>query len=199
MARAARKPTPANDTPPPAPGHNGLTDDQHEVLFFINRRDWFEAMAAKKAADAKVKLVGKTIKADLGPNGLDEIKTYEKAQTEEGAAEIKAKMESTRRAMNLAGIPIGTQLDLLVDRAPLDERAYKQGREAGLKGDSLSNPYNESTAEGDAYARGWREGQDAILAATKARMEAANAAANPPAELVEGAGHDGDLDDEDRD
>ena len=54
--------------------------------------------------------------------------------------------------MRFAGIAINTQLDIFEDRAPLDDRAFRDGEEAGLRGDSLANPYNEASAEGQAYA-----------------------------------------------
>lgn len=171
-------------------GHNSgdLSEKDRKVLFFINRRDYLAALADKKAADAKVKLVGKQIKADLGEYGLDQIKTYEKAQTPEGQAKLKARQEAERQAMRFAGVPINTQLDLLTDLKPLDERAYSNGEEAGLRGDTLSNPYNEASPEGQEYARGWHDGQGALFAGIKKKEEAASTD-----ELIQGSGeHDGD-------
>ncbi|HTV69304.1 MAG TPA: hypothetical protein VMF90_12275 [Rhizobiaceae bacterium] len=156
-------------------GHNenGITEQDRRVLFFINRKDYHEALAAKKAADAKMKLIGKQIKADLGKHGLDQIKDYDKAKTAEGQEELKARVEASMQAMRWAGVPVGTQLDLLDDRAPLDERAYAMGEEAGLRGETLVNPYNESTAEGQAYAKGWHDGQGALFAGIRKKQEAA--------------------------
>lgn len=175
----------------PATGHNSidLAEKDRKVLFFINRKDWLEAMAAKKAADAKVKLVGKTIKADLGAYGLDQIKAYEKAQTPEGLAELKARRDADLQAMRFAGVPVNTQLDIFLDRAPLDERAYRDGEEAGLRGDTLANPYNEASAEGQEYARGWHDGQGALFAGIKQKQEAA------ADELISGQDDGADADD----
>lgn len=153
---------------------NEISDKDRKVLFFINRKDYLEALAAQKAANARMKQVGKVIKADLGEYGLDQIKTYEKAQTPEGQAKLKARQEAERQAMAFAGVPINTQLDIFTDRAPLDERAYRDGEEAGLRGDSLSNPYNEGSAEGQGYARGWHDGQGALFAGIKKKEEAAS-------------------------
>jgi ribosome modulation factor len=157
------------------PGHNSgdLAEKDRKVLFFINRKDWLEAMTAKKAADSKVKQVGKAIKADLGKYGLDQIKAYEQAQTAEGLAELKARRDADLQAMRFAGVPVNTQLDIFLDRAPLTERAYTEGEEAGLRGDSLSNPYNEASPEGQEWARGWHDGQGALLAGIKKKEEAA--------------------------
>lgn len=164
----------AEQEPQTQAGHNSdIAEKDRKVLFFINRRDYLEALAAKKAADAKMKLVGKQIKADLGKHGLDQIKDYDKAQTPEGQQEIKERVEASMQAMRWAGMPVGTQLDLLADRAPLVERAYRDGEEAGMRGDTLANPYNEASEEGQEYALGWHDGQGALFAGIKKKEEAA--------------------------
>ncbi|TPM53254.1 hypothetical protein FJ959_22250 [Mesorhizobium sp. B2-2-4] len=156
------------------PGHNvDIGEADRKVLFFINRKNYLAALAEQKAATAKLKQVGKVIKADLGEYGLDQIKAYEKAQTPEGLAKIKAAQEAERQALRFAGVPINTQLDIFADRMPLDERAYRDGEEAGLRGDTLSNPYNEASAEGQEYARGWHDGQGALFAGIKKKEDAA--------------------------
>jgi hypothetical protein len=155
-------------------GHNSgeLAEQDRKVLFFINRRIYLAKLEAKKTADAALKLAAKQVKADLGENGLHQIKTYEKARTAEGAEEIKAKSAAEAQAMRFAGMPEGTQLDLLEDRAPLDERAFRDGEEAGLRGDTLANPYNEASEAGQQYAAGWHQGQSALFAGIKKKEEA---------------------------
>jgi hypothetical protein len=149
-------------------GHNSAKDEQdRKVLFFIGRRNYLAALAEKKAADAKLKNVAKTIKADLGENGVNQIKVYELAQTPEGQAKLKADMEAAAQAMRFAGMAINTQTDMFEDLAPLVERAYAMGEEAGLRGDTLSNPYNEGSPEGQQYAAGWHEGQVALFEGIK--------------------------------
>ncbi|PYE89621.1 hypothetical protein [Phyllobacterium leguminum] len=173
MAKAVNK-----TEAPAGEGHNsgavGISEKDRKVLFFINRKDWIEAMEAKKAADAKVKQVGKAIKADLGKYGLDQIKAYEKAQTPEGIPELKARRDADLQAMRFAGVPVNTQLDIFIDRAPAAERAYGEGEEAGLRGDTLTNPYNEASPEGQEYARGWHEGQGALFAGIKQKQDDAD-------------------------
>lgn len=176
-------------------GHNSgdMSEADRKVLFFINRQAYLKAMEAKKLADAAVKNVGKQIKSDLGPNGLLQIKTYEQARTAEGLEEIKAKQEAERQALMFAGVPINTQLDIFEDRAPLDEKAFRDGEEAGLRGDFLQNPYNEASAEGQAFAKGWHEGQSALFAGIKKKEVEAE-------ELIKAQREydGGDLDDEDQ-
>lgn len=175
-------------------GHNSgeISEQDHKVLFFIGRRNYLAALEAKKAADAKLKLVGKGIKADLGEHGLDQIKTYEKLRTAEGAEEIKARRNAEAQAMRFAGLPEGAQLDLLDDRMPLVDRAFRDGEEAGLRGETLSNPYNEASEEGQQYAAGWHAGQGALFAGIKKKEDA-----EATDELIKGAEDDSFLDDED--
>ncbi|WP_144378492.1 hypothetical protein [Mesorhizobium amorphae] len=170
----------------PGEGHNssGISEDSLRVLFFMNRTDYHEALAAKKLADAKMKVVGKQIKADLGEFGLAQIKAYDQAQTPEGQAGLKAEIDAMMQAMSFAGMPVGTQLDLLADRADSIERAARDGEEAGMRGDSLVNPYNGSSPEGQAYAEHWHAGQKAIFAIRQLRRKA------EADELI--AGHDSD-------
>lgn len=163
---AKPKAVPAN----PEPGHNG-EEQSRKVLFHINRRAYHEALAVKKAADAKLKTVGKTIKSDLGENGLQQIKDYDLAQTPEGQAKLKAEIDARAQAMRFAGMAVNTQVDMFEDLAPLAERAYAAGEEAGMRGDTLSNPYNEGSTEGQEFARGWHAGQEAIFAIKQKRNE----------------------------
>lgn len=153
--------------------NSSISDKDRRVLFFVNRKDWLKAMEAKKAADAEVKKIGKVIKSDLGPNGLDMIKAYEKAQSAEDKDAMLERRRDLDLAMSWAGIPINTQLDMFEDRTPLVERAYRDGEEAGLRGDTLRNPYNEASEEGQAFAKGWHDGQGALFAGIRKKEEAA--------------------------
>lgn len=168
-------------TPNPDP------ERERKAIFHINRRAYNEALAVKKAADAKLKNVAKTVKSDLGEHGLQQIKDYELAQTPEGQAALKAEIEARAQAMRFAGMPVNTQVDMFEDLAPLAERAFAAGEEAGMRGDTLANPYNEASAEGQEYARGWHAGQESIFAITKLRDEQAGGDT-----LIEGEAHSGD-------
>jgi hypothetical protein len=148
----------ANDTP--GVGDNSaMADEDRKVLFFLNRNEYVRLLAAKKAADAALKNHGRQIKADLGEHGLAQIKLYEQSRTPEGEAKIKAEFEAQRQAMRWAGIPVNTQVDMFEDLAPLDERAFDDGEEAGLRGDTFANPYDENSSAGRLFRQGWEAGQ----------------------------------------
>jgi hypothetical protein len=158
----------------PSIGDNSAKEEQNrKALFHINRRAYKEALAVKKAADAKLKNVAKTVKSDLGEFGLQQIKDYDLAQTPEGQAALKAEIDARAQAMRFAGMAVNSQVDMFTDLAPLAERAFAMGEEAGMRGDSLQNPYNEGSVEGQQFAAGWHAGQEAIFAITKKREEAA--------------------------
>lgn len=173
-------------------GHNsGVDADARRVLFFMNRNAYVKALEVKKAADAALKNVGKQIKADLGDNGLSQIKLYELARTPEGEAKIKLQFEAAREAMRWAGLPVSTQADMFEDLAPLDERAFGEGEEAGLRGDTFVNPYDENSHHGRQFKEGWQSGQAKLGEGFKKKAAAASTD-----ELIEGAERETD-DDED--
>lgn len=159
------KDVPANDTP--AAGHNEPGEHERKVLFFMSRNAYVKALAAKKLADAAFKNACKTIKADLGENGVDQIKAYEQAQTPEGQEKLNAEIAAKAQALRFAGKPVNYQVDMFEDLAPLAEKAFGMGEEAGLRGDTLANPYNEGSDEGRNYAEGWHAGQAALAAGIK--------------------------------
>jgi hypothetical protein len=167
------------------PGHNSgdMSEADRKVLFFINRQAYLKAMEAKKLADAAVKNVGKQIKSDLGPNGLIQIKEYERARTPEGEAAIKAEMEAKRQSWRWAGMPVDTQADMFTDLAPLDERAFEEGETAGLEGETYANPYDENSHHGKQFEAGWKAGQAKLFEGIKKKEVDAKAEAN---ELIKG-------------
>lgn len=171
MARTKAAVQADNDTAPA--GHNsGISDDDRRVLFFINRNEHVKLLAAKKAADAALKNHGKKIKADLGENGMRQIKLYEELRTPEGEERFKAQRLADAQVAAWAGLPVNTQADMFTDLAPLDERAFADGEEAGLRGDTLSNPYDVNSQHGRQFEAGWKAGQERLFEGIK-KMEAA--------------------------
>lgn len=158
----------------PAAGHNSISDDDKRVLFFMRRNDYVAALAKKKEADALLKNVGKKVKADLGDNGLRQIKLYEELRTPEGEAKFKAQRAADAQAAAWAGLPVNTQVDMFADLAPLDERAFSDGEEAGLRGDTLDNPYEVNSLHGRQFEAGWQSGQAKLFEGIK-KQDAATA------------------------
>ncbi|MFU0503620.1 hypothetical protein [Pseudaminobacter sp. NGMCC 1.201702] len=156
-------------------GHNsGMAEKDQQVLFFINRNEYVRLLEAKKAADAALRNHGKQIKADLGENGMRQIKLYEELRTPEGEAKFKAQRAADAQAAAWAGLPVNTQADMFSDLAPLDERAFNVGEEAGLRGDTLANPYDENSHHGREFKRGWESGQAKLAEGIKQKKAEAS-------------------------
>lgn len=179
MAKAAKKSNVVE-----LKGHNSnKEEDDRKVLFFMDRNAYVKALEAKKAADAAFKNVCKTIKSDLGEHGLAQIKLYEQARTPEGEAKIKARMEAERQAARWAGLAVNTQADLFdADLAPIDDRAYAEGEEAGLRGDTLANPFDVNSKPGRRFEEGWKAGQASLAEGFRKKADGD--------ELISGAGDD---------
>jgi predicted Holliday junction resolvase-like endonuclease len=145
-------------------GHNKLTDDQLQALLFQHVKSYEKTLAAKKEADAKFKNACKTARAELGKDGVDQIKQVILLQQPEGEAALRAMIERQLRVARYVGSPIGTQFGLLdgIDESA-EDRAYDAGKRIGLAGEPCKSPYMESTEEGQAWMEGFHEGQ-AVLA-----------------------------------
>jgi hypothetical protein len=141
-----------------------LTDEQQHHLLDQSARVYARALELKKNADAKFKLACKTIKSD-GVK-LADVKTYLEAETEEGQAQIRARVEAAARIARWRNFPIGTQFTLfLEDQTP--SHSYTTGKEAGLAGLRAEAPSNANIEE---WLEGWQAGQ-AILAGGIATTE----------------------------
>lgn len=168
-------------------GHNsgamdGLTEDQHRALGFYHQGKYNELLTAKKLADANLKVGAKRALAD--GISVDDIKLLNRLDTPEGEASLRAELNRQLEVARWVGSEIGTQFSLLdePDRTPLEDRAFAEGKRAGMKGESLNSPYEG--AAGIAYSEGWHIGQEALfsiqgLSEARAAAEAAEADAEP--------------------
>lgn len=164
----------------PGPGHNAapveLTDDQRQALFFQHRKQYSTLLAAKKAADAALKNACKLAKAELGDDAIDSIKDAILLETPEGEAELKARIERQMRVARWMGLPVGAQADLFgEDRTPAADKAFADGKRAGLAGETARPPHDPSTEQYRRWLSGHAEGQ-AVLAKGFGRMPLEQAA-----------------------
>jgi ribosome modulation factor len=102
--------------------------------------------------------------------------------------EIKELIEIAK-AFN--ALPPGEQGDLFPDRRPVDERSFDEGKVAGLAGKDPEPPYGTDSEQGQAWMRGWHEGQRIMREDLLVAMEKRNAAKD---ELIKGADEDEDPD-----
>lgn len=147
------------------PGHNsGLTDDQRQALTRQLMAKYQNALQDKKDADAALRNLTRTIKSDLGERGLKNIKLLIQLETDDGETKFREEMEESAMVARWAGLPIGAQGNLFdEDRRPIEERAFEEGKSAGMSGKDAKPPYAPGHVGYDAWLRGWHEAQ-AVLA-----------------------------------
>jgi hypothetical protein len=146
------------------PGHNSLSDKDEQALHFVHVRDYEKALAEKKTADANFKNVAKRIKAEGG--SVDDVKLTIQLRSPEGEKALKELMERQLRVARWNNLPVGTQAALFdEDRRPIEERAAAEGKKAGMEGKTLEVPniYPPDSPAGQAFIKGWHEGQAAIF------------------------------------
>lgn len=154
-----------------------LNDEQLQALTYQHMNLYSQALAKKKAADADFKNVCKKAKAEIGEDAIDEIKDLIAADTEEGEAKLKRRVERTLRIARWAGASFGTQFEVFdgVDRTPAVDRARAEGKRAGLKGEPRKPPHDPSTPQYAAWIEGYDEGQTLAQDALRTQMERSNA------------------------
>ena len=151
-------PANANASPPPPANHNQLTDEQQQALFEQHKTKYEHFLALKKKADADFKNACKLAKSELGDGVVDSIKDAIELETEEGEVRFKARVERQIRVARWLGLDVGTQGELFgADRTPGDDRAFGEGKRAGMAGKERRAPYDAATSQ----FRKWLEGYDA--------------------------------------
>lgn len=113
-----------------------LSNEQRKALTFHHRSKYNDLLARKKQIDADLKNHAKLIKADLGEDGLDEIKVMNKIAELGDTSFIKQKISGMIRAAEFMAKPLGAQSDLFEqpDRRPIIDKAEHEGETAGLEG-----------------------------------------------------------------
>lgn len=161
----------------PGVGHNQLTDDQRAALTFDWKKKYSEALAAKKAADAAIKLVCKGARADLGDTAVDDIKDMIALATAEGEAKVQANIERQMKVARWMGMPMGAQSELFgEDRTPAVDRAFALGKKAGLAGEPCQPPHSNETPQYAKWMEGFHEGQAVLAKGIKPLTPVENAA-----------------------
>ncbi len=162
MARTkGSKNKPKDETP--GAGHNstaGLSDAERQALHFRHVKEYSGALAIKKKADADLKNVCKRIKAE--GDSVDKVKLTIALETPEGEAALRAKMAEMQEVAAWNGV--GIQVDMFADeRQPAEDRAFEEGKRAGMKGEPNQPPHDPSVPQYARWLEGYGEG-NAVLA-----------------------------------
>jgi hypothetical protein len=167
---------PGADAAIPEAGHNSkLSDNELRTLAFQHRDKYAKALAKKKVADADFKNVCKVAKAEMGRGAVDIIKDLISLEDPEGEAELRAKLQRQADAMRWAGLPIGTQLGLMLDGAdhqPSVDRAFDEGKKQSAENKPAHAPYPPETPQYRAFMDGYSEHQSSLASTIGRGVEA---------------------------
>src|SRR3990167_2253154 len=144
-----------------------LNDDQRQALAPQHLRKYEAALARKKETAASFLAVCKLAKAELGDDAVDVIKEMILARSDEGVAELQARIERAYRAARWMAVPLGAQVDMFDDRVPAVDRARAEGKRDRFAGKPLKPPYDSSVPQYDAYAQGWHDAGKELSEAQK--------------------------------
>lgn len=191
MARPKKEAQPKKPDPD-ARVNSDLTDDERRSLFLQGIAE-IEREQKKKAElvnpiDAKIKLARKRLKAEGFPKDeVDDGLRQRKMEPEQ----VMAAVQSRFRVARWLGFAPGYQANLFgdgVDRTPVLERAYGEGRTAGMSGDDPKAPekFAPGSDTANEWMRGWHDGQEVLLSALAKRkpvdLEEAEGEGMPDAE-----------------
>ena len=147
------------------PGHNSLaalTDDQQRALLLqgIQKIEIIEKRKAQTVADLRNERK-KLIADGFTSKQIDFCLRLREQDPNEAAAEFAGAIKVARWLAH----PIGRQMGLFedVDRTPGVERAFEEGKTAGMEGASRSPPYDASTQQGQQWLRGHADGQAVLM------------------------------------
>lgn len=149
----------------PAAGHNDLTDDQKQALLLqgVGKIEKLEAQKASLIAD--IRNERKRLKADgFAKEEVDYALWLRKSDDGEASARIEMQIRIAR----WTGHALGYQAELFgdgVDRTPSVDRAYVEGKVAGMAGESavLPQKWGPGSEQADKWMSGWHAGQEVLL------------------------------------
>jgi len=161
---------------PAEAGHNSeLTPAERKALFFDHYRPIAAQLEKVREAQAEYKRLRKLAKADK--IALWEIDYALKCAEVEDENIIPDRIKREAEIAAWFALPVEYQSDLFGDfsREPGVDRARREGATAGATGHG-SNPYDENSDQGRAWAEAWREEQAKAREALQSAMEKRNAA-----------------------
>lgn len=154
----------AEHVEPPRPN---LTHDQYLIALSQQPKEGLKRRDAKIAAlrsELKTEISERSnflrgIKKEYGANAIDDLKDMvdlEDPAKEEG---IREKIERRLKLAKFMQIPLGRQLDWIVDRTPSVDSAYDEGVSDGRQNKSPNyTKWAQGTAQLDFYTRGFEKG-----------------------------------------
>lgn len=170
MARkpgSKNKPKAAKPAPSAAPGvgHNELTDEQKQALLLQGCVKIERLKAQIDDLSGQVKQQRKVMRSDgFSKDEIDGALLMRRLDPDQATARVATLI----RVAKWTGQPVGFQAELFgdgVDRTPSVERAFAEGKIAGMAGEACVLPakWAPGSEQAEAWVRGWHDGQ-AVLA-----------------------------------
>lgn len=155
-------------------GHNSGLDPAQERAFireFASIKD-----AESEIAESRGTLSGIYKRLETAGFEKDDIK-FAKSLEKQNVSEVIAKLKRWLGIAFIMGHPVSRQMEMFEkDRTPLEDAAYFEGLGSGRLRRPNANPYDMSSAPGQAWLRGFHEG---TAEANKALAEAMGETISP--------------------
>lgn len=157
----------------PSPPPNNTADLTDEQVFALSCQ-WANQVAAKEEERDAAKstfdsLKGdcrnllKKVKAELGDDGLDRVKMIVKLRRDEEAVEkLRTDLRNMAWVARWMNATPGQQLEIFSDLRPIDDRAYEEGKAAGLAGDAFNPKFGQGSSAYHRFQDGWQAGQEIL-------------------------------------
>lgn len=170
-----------------AAGHNSeLTPEQRKALFFDHYRPIAAQLELVREAQAAYKKLRKEAKAE--GIALWEVDYALKCAEVDDDTIIPSRIRREAEIASWFALPVDFQPDMFGDfsREPGEDRARREGRAAGASGKG-SNPYDEHSPLGRAWAEEWTKEQETAREALKVAMEKRNTELNEEPDFADAA------------
>jgi ribosome modulation factor len=149
--------------------HNALSEEQHAALVLQACAKIEKLQTAIATATADIRNIRKIAKADgIVPAEINFALFLRKADPDDVVS--TARMQD--RVAKYLAHPVGTQFGMFeADRTPIADRAFAEGKVAGLEGKDFKSPHDESTEAGQQWMKGWHGGQAVLHAGIRTKAE----------------------------
>lgn len=167
-------------------GHNSgdLTAGESRALMFHH----FNAVEAQKTivkeAQDALKKLRKTAKAD--GIVMADLDYMSRCAALDDPEIVPAEILRRAEIASWFALAVNFQPDMFEDRTPIEDRAFEEGKAAGLQGKNPDAPYDAASKTGQGWLQGWHEGQRIMRDDLLTAMEKKNAS-NSKDELIKGS------------
>jgi ribosome modulation factor len=192
-----------------AKGHNRpeLTEDEQRALTYSWKKKWEAQQAVVAKAKSDLRAIEDGAKSELGKNAVKDIKEMILIEMPGGNASVQAAIERQLKLARWVNSPVGSQFEFFEDRTPAEDRAFEEGKTAGLMGLPRKSPYHPSLPQHQRWIDGWHAGNEVLLSDFQSKLKplgTKDGTATDPDQMdlserndlpPEGAGNDADVSD----